>query len=155
MSVSATVAVPDASEVSSVAPPVVSPPNVAASFTPVMVIVVVWVSEPSALVTTKVSVMVAEAARACTAESVLSRVYVQVPLETPYVPYPLTESVPAETSCRVSSPASGSVTVGVPVAVVESSSVTEPVAAPLIEPASATFETALELIALFTVSAAL
>ena len=78
MSVSATVAVPDASDVSSVAPPVVSPAMVAASFTPVMVMVIVWLV-PSELVTAKVSDMVADAARACTAESESSSVYAHTP----------------------------------------------------------------------------
>ena len=78
MSVSATVAVPDASDVSSVAPPVVSPPNVAASFTPVMVMVIVWLV-PSELVTAKVSVMVADAARACTALFESVSVYAHTP----------------------------------------------------------------------------
>ena len=63
MSVSATVAVPDASEVSSVAPPVMAPPNVAASLIPVIVMVTVW-AVPSELVTEKVSLMVAANARA-------------------------------------------------------------------------------------------
>ena len=78
MSVSATVAVPEPSEVSSVAPPVVSPPNVASSLTPVMVMVIVWLV-PSELVTAKVSVMVAEAARACTALFESVSVYVHAP----------------------------------------------------------------------------
>ena len=64
MSVSVTVAVPAASEVSSVAPPVMAPPNVAASLIPVIVMVTVWLVPASELVTTKVSLMVAANARA-------------------------------------------------------------------------------------------
>ena len=63
VSVSATVNVPEPSEVSSVAPPVEVPPMVAASLIPVIVMVMVW-AVPSELVTTKVSLMVAANARA-------------------------------------------------------------------------------------------
>ena len=66
VSVSVAVRVPDASEVSSCAAPVVSPPIVAASFRPLIVIVTVC-AVPSALVTEKVSVIEAPAARAWTA----------------------------------------------------------------------------------------
>ena len=64
VSVSVAVIVPVAAvATSSVAAPVVSPANVAASLRPVIVIVIVWLV-PSELVTAKVSVMVASAARA-------------------------------------------------------------------------------------------
>ena len=63
VSVSATVNVPEPSEVSSVAPPVEVPPIVAASLIPVIVMVMVW-AVPSELVTEKVSLMVAANARA-------------------------------------------------------------------------------------------
>ena len=54
------------------------PPKVASSLTPVMVMVIVWLV-PSELVTAKVSVMVAEAARACTALFESVSVYVHAP----------------------------------------------------------------------------
>ena len=63
VSVSATVNVPEPSEVSSVAPPVEVSPMVATSLTPVIVMVMVW-AVPSELVTEKVSRMVAANARA-------------------------------------------------------------------------------------------
>ena len=75
---SVTVAVPDASDVSSVAAPVVSPAIVAASFAPAIVIVTVP-AVPSALANDSESLKLDPDARACTAEFVLSRLYVQVP----------------------------------------------------------------------------
>ena len=60
-----------------------SPAIVAASLAPVIVIVIVCVAVPSALVTENVSVRVAPAASAFTAEFPLLIVYVQVPLATP------------------------------------------------------------------------
>ena len=61
-----------------------------------------------------------------------------------------------ETSVRVFSPLSSSVTVGVPVTVFgEASSVIAPVLAPLMTATSSRLAIALELIALFTVSAVL
>jgi hypothetical protein len=62
--------------------------------------------------------------------------------------------VPAFTAKRVSSPLSISVTVGVPVAGLEASSVTAPVFAPLIEAASLVLPMIVE-IALLTLSAVL
>ena len=123
-------------ETSSVAEPVVVPVIVAASLAPLMVIVTVIVSLPSELVTTNVSVVELPAGRALTTALELINVYVQVPLDTPKVPYPFTLAVPALTFCRVFSPESTSVTVGVPDAGVFASSVTEPVLAPEIEAAS-------------------
>ena len=106
-------------------------------------IVTVCVAVPSALVTVNVSDSVAPATSALTAELELSSVYVQVPLETPYVPYPLVDAVPAFTLVSVASPTSISVTVGVPVAVVVlASSVTPPVFALVaMDAASLTFDT--------------
>ena len=105
-----------------------SPPIVATSLAPVIVIVIVCVAVPSALVTENVSDRVALAASALTAELELSIVNVHTPLDTPYVPYPFVVAVPALTFVKVFSPESGSVTVGVPVAVVVlESSVTPPV----------------------------
>nr|AIF07200.1 hypothetical protein [uncultured marine group II/III euryarchaeote KM3_200_B09] len=129
-------------EASSVTAPVPSDPALGASLAPVIVIVIVCVVPPSALVTTNVSDSEADAARALTVESELSKVYVQVPLDTAYEPYPLTESLD-DTSVRVFSPVSTSFTVGVPVAVVvDASSVTAPVLALVsIVAASLVFET--------------
>ena len=105
-----------------------SPAIVAASLAPVIVMVIVCVAVPSALVTENVSDRVALAASALTAELELSIVNVHTPLDTPYVPYPFVVAVPALTFVKVFSPESGSVTVGVPVAVVVlESSVTPPV----------------------------
>ena len=78
MSVSVTVAVPDASDVSSVAEVTAVLVIVGASFRPLIVMVTVWLV-PSELVTAKVSVMVAEAARACTALFESVSVYAHAP----------------------------------------------------------------------------
>ena len=61
-------------DASSVTAPVPSDPALGASLAPVMVIVIVCVVPPSALVTTNVSDRDADAARAFTVESELSRV---------------------------------------------------------------------------------
>ena len=65
-------------ETSSVAAPVVSPAIVAASFAPVIVMLIVWLV-PSELVTANESLMVADAARACTALFESVSVYAHAP----------------------------------------------------------------------------